>query len=104
MSPDRYAGLPADLAPPLRTALAIAALDRVEDRERLFGRVPKAWQGIIRHHAVKAIADRIVGTSGLDNRRRLMGDVPEDWRAEVTSHVIRLWKVAELRARDEVTA
>lgn len=101
MSPDRYAGLPADLAPPVKTAQAIAALDRVEDRERLFGRIPKDWQALIRHHAVKAIAARIVGTKGLEQRRRMMGDVPAEWREEVQQHVVRLWKVAELNVRVE---
>jgi hypothetical protein len=104
MSPDRYAGLPADLAPPIRTAQAIARLDRVEERERLFGRVPRAWQGMIRHYAVLAIAARIVETPGLEARRRLIGDVPEEWRGEVRAHVLRLWRVGELRAADQAQA
>lgn len=104
MSPDRYAGLPADLAPPAKTAAAIAALDRLEDRERLFGRVPRQWQAWIAELAVVAIAARIVETPGIEQRRRMLGDVPEEWRGQVVAHVKRLWTVAQLRAADQAEA
>jgi hypothetical protein len=95
---DRYAGLPADLAPPLKTAEAIAALDRLAEREALFARIPPdppgrpGWQAWIRTYAVLAIAKRIVDTPGLERRREMMPEVPEGWRAEVTQHVLRLWR------------
>jgi hypothetical protein len=104
MSPDRYAGLPADLAPPAKTALAIAALNEAGEREVLLARVPPQWRDWIAKLAVVAIAARIVETPGLDNRRRMVAEVPEPWRADVTAHVRRLWVVAQLRAAEAETA
>jgi hypothetical protein len=104
VSPDRYAGLPADLAPPAKTAQAIAALSSLAEREALFARVPPQWQAWIAHLAVTALAVRVVDTPGLAHRRAAMTEVPPGWRDDVAAHVRRLWAVAQLRAAEEARA
>lgn len=91
-----YAGLPAQYPSPSHAAQAIARLDSARDRERAFDAIPQAYQAMVAHFAVLAIAARICDEPSKARRQDMLAATPAGWQHEVRAHVLNAWRARRL--------
>lgn len=105
MSSNIFAGLPSEFSPPEKTAMHIATLNTIAEREAYWLRLPQQWRGPFVGHLVElAIARRICDMPEKIQRQNALASVPDLWRENVRWQVVRMWRHRELLAQDEAVA